>query len=97
MSDFVWEPGAEQIESANVTRLMRRHGIEDYRDLVRRSQEDIEWFWSAVIEDLDIRFSRPYDRLLDVSDGPQWPRWFEGGRVNLTYNCVDKHAHSERG
>lgn len=96
MSDFVWEPSREHIENANVTRLMRRHGITDYTELVRRSQEDIEWFWAAAVEDLDIRFFHPYDRLLDLSEGPQWPRWFTGGRVNLTYNCVDRHARSER-
>jgi acetyl-CoA synthetase len=95
MSDFVWEPTAEYVERANVTRLMRRHGIGDYHELVRRSQEDIEWFWAAAIEDLGIDFFQPYERLLDVSGGPQWPRWFVGGSINLTYNCVDRHATGE--
>ena len=38
---------------------MRRHGIEGYRELLRRSQDEPEWFWHAVIEDLGIEFSRP--------------------------------------
>ena len=92
MSDFVWEPTEEYIENANVTRLMRKHGIEDYRELVRRSQEDTEWFWTAAIEDVGIEFFQPYGRLLDASKGPQWPLWFLGGRINLAYNCVDRHA-----
>lgn len=45
MSDFVWNPTPELIERANVTRLARRHGIASYYDLVRRSIEDVEWFW----------------------------------------------------
>ena len=96
MADYVWEPTPEYIERANVTRLMRKHGISDYRELVARSQRDIEWFWAAAIEDVGIEFFEPYDRLLDASKGPQWPLWFLGGSINLTYNCVDRHAMGER-
>ncbi|MGH2747940.1 MAG: AMP-binding protein [Actinomycetota bacterium] len=92
MSEFTWEPTPEHIERANVTRLMRRHGIDDFHELMRRSQEDIEWFWQAAIDDLGLEFFTPYERILDDSKGPQWPKWFIGGTVNLTYNCVDRHA-----
>ncbi|MGI8408219.1 MAG: AMP-binding protein [Actinomycetota bacterium] len=93
MSDFIWEPTPEYIENANVTRLMRKHGIDDFHELVSRSQSDTEWFWQAAVEDLGIDFFVPYEQLLDSSRGPEWPQWFVGGRVNLTYNCVDRHAH----
>ncbi|MEA2508935.1 MAG: acetyl-CoA synthetase [Actinomycetota bacterium] len=96
MSDIVWRPTAEYIERANVTRFMRRHGIDDFHDLVRRSQDDIEWFWDAVVSDLGIDFFRPYDRVLDDSEGPQWPKWFVGGRINLAHNCVFRHAAGDK-
>ena len=92
MSDFVWEPTSEYVERANVTRLMRKHGIDDFHDLVARSQEDIEWYWPAAIEDLGIDFFTPYERLVDTSEGIPFAKWFVGGTVNLTYNCVDRHA-----
>jgi acetyl-CoA synthetase len=94
MSPFVWEPSADHIENANVTRLMRKHGIDDFHDLVRRSQEDIEWFWQAAIDDVGIEFFEPFSQMLDVADGIQFPRWFVGGKINLTYNCVDRWAVS---
>jgi len=97
MSDFVWKPTPEHVESANVTRFMRKHGIDDYWDLVRRSQDDNEWFWAAAIEDLGIDFFKPYEKLVDTSAGIQWAKWFVGGRINLTHNCVDRHARSEQG
>ncbi|MFN2389391.1 MAG: AMP-binding protein [Actinomycetota bacterium] len=95
MSEFVWEPTRADVEKANVTRFMRAHGIDDYWDLVRRSQEDVEWFWDAAVKDLGILFYRPYSKVLDASKGPQWPRWFVDGRINLVHNCVDRHASSE--
>ncbi|MGH2698072.1 MAG: AMP-binding protein [Actinomycetota bacterium] len=95
MSDFIWEPTPDYIENANVTRLMHRQGVDDFHDFVKRSQDDIEWFWDAVVEDLNIEFFSPYDRVLDVSAGPQWPKWFGGGTINLTHNCVDRHSASD--
>ncbi|MGH2787360.1 MAG: AMP-binding protein [Actinomycetota bacterium] len=97
MSKYAWEPTTEYLEAANVTRFMRRHSIADYWELVRRSQEDPEWFWDAVVDDLGIDFYRPYSKILDVSDGPQWPHWFVGGRINLAHNCVDRHATARGG
>ncbi|MEA2506268.1 MAG: acetyl-CoA synthetase [Actinomycetota bacterium] len=94
MTGYVWEPTPAYVENANVTRFMRRYGIADFYELVQRSQDDIEWFWDAVVEDLGIDFFRPYQQVLDDSKGPQWPRWFVGGRINLAYNCVDRHAAS---
>jgi acetyl-CoA synthetase len=94
VGDFIWEPTPDYIDNANVTRLMRKHDIADFRALVRRSQDDIEWYWNAAIDDLGIDFSTPYEQLLDVSDGIALPRWFVGGRINLVYNTVDRHAAS---
>jgi acetyl-CoA synthetase len=77
-----------------VTRLMSRHGIDDYWSLVARARDDVEWFWNAAIEDLGLEFFAPYESVLDDSHGPEWPRWFTGGSVNLVHNCVDRHARS---
>jgi acetyl-CoA synthetase len=75
---------------------MRAHGIESIDELRRRSVEDMEWFWDAVVEDLGIEFTTPYERVLDSSQGPAWTKWFLGGHVNLTHNCVDRHVYSGR-
>src|SRR5207249_1081195 len=48
MTEFAWTPNDEYIANANVTRLMRTHGIASIDDLRRRSVEDVEWYWDAV-------------------------------------------------
>jgi acetyl-CoA synthetase len=88
----VWAPSPQDIEDANVTRLMRAHGIQDYEDLVRRSVGDIGWFWDAVVHDLDIEFFEPYSEVLDLSAGVPWTTWFTGATLNLTHQCVDRWA-----
>jgi acetyl-CoA synthetase len=92
VGDIVWSPSADVVERANVTRFMRAQRIDSYEDLVRRSQDDIEWFWDAVVRDLDLEFFAPYERVLDTSDGIEWARWFTGGTINLAHNCVDRWA-----
>ncbi len=89
---IVWRPSEDYVARANVTRFMRAHDIETYEDLVRRSVEDIAWFWDAVVQDLGIEFSRPYTQVLDTSGGVEWSTWFGGGSVNLAHNCVDRWA-----
>jgi acetyl-CoA synthetase len=91
---YIWEPDEAILARANVVRLIRRHGIEDYWELVRRSQEDAEWFWPAVIEDLGLEFSQPWQQVVDVSRGPEWATWFVGGKVNIAWNCVHRWAAS---
>src|SRR5947208_12814501 len=95
MSDLAWEPTPEYVERANVTRLMRAHGIDTIDELRRRSVEDVEWYWDAAVKDLGIEFAVPYGRVLDASKGIPWATWFEGGRVNLVRNCVDRWAERE--
>jgi acetyl-CoA synthetase len=92
MPEIVWKPSAEALGRANVVRLMRRHGFEDYWELQRRSQEDPDWFWPAAIEDLGLEFSQPWDRVADLSRGPEWATWFVGGKLNLAWNCVHRWA-----
>jgi acetyl-CoA synthetase len=92
MNRSVWSPSKDLIERANVTRFMRVHGISTYEELVTRSQDDIEWFWDAVVKDLGIEFPTPYERVLDTSKGIPWSTWFVGGKTNLAHNCVDRWA-----
>jgi acetyl-CoA synthetase len=92
VAEVVWRPDEKTLANANVVRLMGRHGIEDYWELIRRSQEEPEWFWPAAIEDMGLEFSRPWDRVVDLSRGPEWATWFVGGRLNLAWNCVHRWA-----
>src|SRR2546428_4387561 len=72
---IVWRPTEDYVERANVTRFMRAHGIASYEELVKRSQDDVEWFWDAVVQDLGIEFTKPYEGVLDTSRGVEWSTW----------------------
>lgn len=95
MTDVVWEPTGSYVDDANIKRFMDKHGIKDYEELIKRSADDLEWFWDAIMEDLNIEWYEPYKQVLDTSKGIQWAKWYIGGKVNIVHNCVDRHADSD--
>ena len=88
---FVWHPTPEVARRSRIGRFMRAHGIATLAELQRRSLADLDWYWDAVVRDLGVRWTAPYSRVLDDSNGIAWPTWFPGGRLNLTDNCLDRH------
>ena len=94
---FIWRPSPELVEHANVTRLARTLGAADYHELHRISVDEPERFWPAVVEDLGIEFSRPWDTVLDESRGPEWATWFVGGRLNAARISMHRWAAERPG
>jgi len=89
---FIWEPSREFIESTNVYRFMQRLGIGTYQDFIRYSQEHLEEFWDEMVRELAVEWFEPYQQVLDTSRGVEWSRWFIPGKLNIAWNCLDRHA-----
>jgi acetyl-CoA synthetase len=94
---MVWKPAPEQVERANLTAFMRQHGLESFGALMQRSIGDAAWFTGAVLKFLDIQFYEPYTKVVDLSNGIQFPKWCAGGKMNIVHNCVDKWRKAEGG
>ncbi len=91
IGDVIWEPSPDVIAKSRLKRFMDQHGIDTFPELLRRADEDIEWFWDAAIKDIDIAFYRHYDQVVDLSDGKPWAKWWIGGRMNIVQSCLDRH------
>jgi acetyl-CoA synthetase len=92
---FVWHPTPELIAQSNLQRFIERHALGSYGELMRRSTTDIDWFWDTVLRDLDIRFYKPYSRVVDLNAGKPWARWCVDGEMNIVHNTLDKYAGTE--
>ncbi|MFL6405778.1 MAG: acyl-CoA synthetase [Nitrososphaeraceae archaeon] len=80
---------------SNISHFMRKHGIADYIQLVQKSNENIEWYWNAVNEDLNLEWFKKYDQTFDSSNGIPWTRWFINGKCNIMSNVIDRHAKNQ--
>ena len=82
----VFPPPAEFAAKAHVKSL------EEYETLYRRSIEDPQRFWAEIASEL--HWFAPWTSVLEWN--PPSARWFVGGKINLCYNCVDRHALGDR-
>ncbi|MCC7260568.1 MAG: acetate--CoA ligase [Alphaproteobacteria bacterium] len=61
-----------------------------YEELYRRSIQDPEGFWAEQAARLE--WMKPWSRVKDASfEPPVHIRWFEGGKLNVAANCIDRH------
>ena len=70
----------------------RVQSLEQYEAMYRESIEDPEKFWAKAASEL--HWFKPWDKVLEWN--LPWAKWFVGGQLNLSYNCVDRHALGER-
>jgi len=91
---WIWEPSREWIEQTNVWQFMRELGFTDREEFLRYSRENIEEFWARMVEQEGIEWFQAYDRVLDDSRGVEWSEWFLGGKLNIAWNCLDRHVMS---
>ena len=86
----VWHPS--DVAGTNLGRFMAKVGVPDFETLRARSIAEPEWFWDEVVRFLDLAWLEPYEKVLDTSRGFPFAKWFVGGKTNLAFNCVDRHA-----
>jgi len=63
-----------------------------YQEMYQRSIEDPEGFWAEQAEQF-VTWFKPWDKVLDWNYDKKdlYIKWFEGGKLNVSYNCIDRH------
>ncbi len=88
MSDSpVYSPSPEFVQKARVS------GMDAYRDLYRRAEEDPQKFWGELAQQ-ELAWFEPWTTVLDWQ--PPFAKWFDGGKINASYNCLDRHLTTQR-
>jgi acetyl-CoA synthetase len=64
----------------------------DYDRIYRRSVEDPEGFWSEMAGEL--HWFKKWEQVLEWNE--PFAKWFVGGQINISYNCIDRHLSSWR-
>jgi acetyl-CoA synthetase len=91
LEDRVFEPPKEGFENAWIK------SMEEYRAMYRRSIEDPEGFWGEAAEGFLWYKRWEKVRSFNFRANPILVRFFEGGRTNLSVNCLDRHVEQGKG
>ncbi len=65
---------------------------EEYDKICAKAAADPEAFWADVARQL--HWFKPWDKVLEWE--VPWAKWFIGGKLNLSYNCLDRHVETWR-
>ncbi|WP_224490221.1 acetate--CoA ligase [Robertkochia flava] len=64
--------------------------LEEYYQIYRKSVRDPENFWSEIAEEHFV-WRKKWDKVLEWDFSKPEVKWFEGARLNITENCIDRH------
>ena len=76
---------------------MRTRGIGTLAELRQASVHCHQWFWDEILRDMGLEWTRRYTQVRDMARGFPWTRWFTGGQINVTHNCIDRHVRDGHG
>jgi len=87
--DKIYTVPAEFAAKTNIT-------AEQYKNLYKQSIDDPETFWDEQAKNF-LSWSKPWDKVMDYSFDAKdlYIKWFQGGTLNVAYNCIDRHLASK--
>jgi len=91
MEKRVFDPPKEFVEKAHIK------SMEEYKELYKKSIEDPQGFWAEMAEEYLDWFKRWDGPVEEYSfEGDIYLRYFVGGKLNASYNCLDRHLKTWR-
>ncbi len=69
--------------------------MEAYKEMYDKSIQNPEAFWSEMAE--KISWFKKWDKVMDYDFVEGKIKWFQGAKLNVTYNCLDRHVESGHG
>jgi acetyl-CoA synthetase len=87
---LIWEPSRQSIEKTNVKKFMDELEIRSYSELVKKSTEDICWWWKTCEKVLGIKWYKQYSKIFDSSSGIENTVWFLSGELNAVETVLDQ-------
>ncbi len=85
----VFQPSADWQRSAAIG------GMDAYKALCKEAETDFEGFWARLAKE-NLQFAKAYNQVLDESNPPFY-KWFTGGELNVSANCLDKNVNAGLG
>ncbi len=83
MKKYQWTPSDQVKHASNIYRSLKELGLEHYGDFYDWSIHEREKFWEHTVRNLGIVFRKPYERILDLSEGIEKPYWLPGAEMNI--------------
>ena len=85
----IYSPSADWTVNAHI------NSLDKYNEMYNKSIEDPDAFWSDIAK--RITWYKPWEKVRDFNFQNGEIKWFENGKLNVSYNCLDRHVESGNG
>ena len=92
---IIWEAPDSIKNKSKLTQFLKHCNVSNYDNLEKKSFSDPGWLWDNVIKFSNLKFYKPYKKILDETKGPPWSKWCVGGTTNIVLNCIDRHKNKD--
>jgi len=82
------------VETFEPPAAFREHALLSDPAIYAEAEADWQGWW--VKQANELHWFKPWDKVLDDSNPPFY-KWFVGGELNISYNCLDRHVEAGRG
>ncbi len=82
-----WTPTDDEAGATHIAQACDRRGLRDYRDLHRWSVDHRADFWRDFVDVRGVAFRAAPADIVDLTRGPEFPRWLPGARMNIVDSC----------
>lgn len=84
---IIWMPDNKLLEEANLSKCIQELHLDNYQQLFSWASTKRKDFWKYALAKLGIKFSLPYQSVLDSAVSLENPSWCKGARLNITDSC----------
>lgn len=92
---IIWEAPDSIKNKSKLTQFLKHCNVSNYDNLEKKSFSDPGWLWDNVIKFSNLKFYKPYKKILDETKGAPWSKWCVGGTTNIVLNCIDRHKNKD--
>jgi acetyl-CoA synthetase len=85
---IAYKPTNDIISNSNITKILNKFNL-SYEEFLEKSIKDPEWFWTEFFSDINFKWLKFPEKIIEKGDKLYNTKWFINGKLNISINCLD--------
>ncbi|MGC8734582.1 MAG: AMP-binding protein [bacterium] len=86
--EIAYKPNSDIINNSNITKILNKFNI-TYEQFLEKSINEPEWFWTEFFNDINFKWIKFPDKIVEFNQKLYDTKWFINGKLNISINCLD--------
>jgi len=85
---IAYKPTNDIISNSNITKILNKFNL-SYEEFLEKSIKDPEWFWTEFFSDINLKWLKFPEKIIEKGDKLYDTKWFINSKLNISINCLD--------